>query len=34
MRVRMQRAGALLMIEDNTGCGGAGVTFTGLYRRK
>jgi hypothetical protein len=33
-RVRMQRVGALLMIEDNAGCGGVGVTFTGLYRRK
>jgi hypothetical protein len=33
-RVRMQRVGLLLMVEDNGGCGGAGVTFTGLYRRK
>jgi hypothetical protein len=33
-RVRMQRVGAQLMIEDNAGCGGAGVTFTGLYRRR
>jgi len=33
-RVRMQRVGALLMVEDNDGCGGAGVSFTGLYRRK
>jgi hypothetical protein len=32
-RVRMQRVGALLVVEDNSGCGGAGVTFTGLYRR-
>jgi hypothetical protein len=32
-RVRMQRVGAWLMVEDNSGCGGAGVTFTGLYRR-
>jgi len=32
-RVRMQRVGALLMVEDNDGCGGAGVTFSGLYRR-
>ncbi|RBP17512.1 hypothetical protein DFR50_1023 [Roseiarcus fermentans] len=32
-RVRMQRVGAWLMVEDNGGCGGAGVTFTGLYRR-
>jgi hypothetical protein len=33
-RVRMQRFGALLMVEDNDGCGGVGVTFTGLYQRK
>jgi hypothetical protein len=33
-RVRMQRIGPWLLIEDNGGCGGAGVTFTGLYRRK
>lgn len=33
-RVRMQRIGSLLMVEDNSGCGGAGVTFTGLYQRK
>jgi hypothetical protein len=33
-RVRMQRIGPLLMVEDNNGCGGTGVTFTGLYRRK
>jgi hypothetical protein len=26
------RAG--LMVEDNGGCGGAGVSFTGLYHRK
>ncbi len=32
-RVRMQRIGSYLMVEDNSGCGGAGVTFTGLYRR-
>lgn len=32
-RVRMQRVGPWLMVEDNDGCGGAGVTFTGLYRR-
>jgi hypothetical protein len=32
--VRMQRVGALLLVEDNGGCGGAGVTFTGLYRRR
>jgi hypothetical protein len=33
-RVRMQRIGAWLMVEDNGGCGGAGVSFTGLYHRK
>lgn len=33
-RVRMQRIGQWLMVEDNSGCGGAAVTFTGLYRRK
>ena len=32
-RVRMQRIGPWLLIEDNGVCGGAGVTFTGLYRR-
>jgi hypothetical protein len=33
-RVRMRRIGALLLVEDNSGCGGAGVSFAGLYRRK
>jgi len=33
-RVRMRRIGPWLMIEDNNGCGGAGVSFTGLYHRK
>jgi hypothetical protein len=33
-RVRMQRIGPWLMVEDNDGCGGAGVSFIGLYRRK
>jgi hypothetical protein len=33
-RVRMQRIGEQLLVEDNSGCGGAAVTFTGLYRRK
>jgi len=33
-RVRMQRVGQWLVVEDNLGCGGAGVSFTGLYRRK
>ena len=33
-RVRMHRVGPLLLVEDNGGCGGLGVTFTGLYHRK
>jgi hypothetical protein len=33
-RLRMQRIGASLLVEDNGGCGGAGVTFTGLFRRQ
>ena len=33
-QVRMQRIGPLLLVVDNSGCGGAGVSFTGLYRRK
>jgi hypothetical protein len=33
-RVRMHRIGDLLLVEDNGDCGGAGVTFTGLYHRK
>jgi hypothetical protein len=33
-QVRMQRIGPWLLVVDNAGCGGAGVTFTGLYRRK
>ena len=32
-QVRMQRVGAHLVVEDNGGCGGSMVTFTGLYRR-
>jgi hypothetical protein len=32
--VRMQRIGPWLAVEDNGACGGAMVTFTGLYRRK
>jgi hypothetical protein len=32
--VRMQRVDALLVVEDNGGCGGALVTFTGLYQKK
>ena len=33
-QVRMQRVEALLVVEDNNGCGGVMVTFTGLYRKK
>ncbi len=33
-QVRMQRIGPWLLVEDNDGCGGAGVTFVGFYRRK
>jgi len=33
-RVRMQRVADRLMVEDNGSCGGYGVTFSGLYRRK
>jgi len=33
-RVRMQRVGSWLLVQDNRACGGYGVTFTGLYRRK
>lgn len=33
-QVRMQRIGALLVVEDNGHCGGSAVSFTGLYRRK
>jgi len=33
-QVRMQRIGAWLLVVDNGGCGGAGVSFTELYRRK
>jgi hypothetical protein len=32
--VRMQRFESLLVVEDNGGCGGADVTFTGFYRKK
>ena len=32
-QVRMQRIGPWLAVADNSGCGGAGVSFTGLYRR-
>jgi len=30
----MQRVGPWPLVVDNTDCGGAGVTFTGLYHRK
>ncbi len=33
-QVRMQRIGPWLMVVDNIGCGGIGVSFTGLYRRE
>ena len=33
-RVRMRRVGPWLVVQDNGDCGGAGVSFTGLYRRK
>lgn len=33
-KVRMQRVGPWLLVEDNGGCGGAGVSFLGLYRRR
>ena len=32
--VRMQRVGELLVVEDNGGCGGVMVSFTGFYKRK
>ncbi len=32
-QVRMERIGPWLLVEDNSGCGGAAVTFSGLYRR-
>jgi hypothetical protein len=33
-QVRMQRFGALLVVEDNGYCGGSAVTFTGFYRHE
>jgi hypothetical protein len=33
-RVRMQRIDEYLLVEDNGGCGGSGVTFTGLYHHR
>jgi hypothetical protein len=32
-RVRMQRIGPWLMVQDNGECGGAAVTFSALYHR-
>ena len=31
--VQMQRIGPWLLVGDNGGCGGVGVSFQGLYRR-
>jgi len=33
-RVRMQRIGPYLLVEDNGQCGSGSASFTGLYRRK
>lgn len=33
-RVRMLRRGPYLVVTDNTYCGGANVSFTGIYRRR
>jgi hypothetical protein len=33
-KVRMLRIGPYLLVEDNGGCGGSGVSFTGLYHSK
>ena len=33
-RVRMWRRGPYLLTQDNNGCGGANVSFSGFYRRK
>ncbi|MGI8570135.1 MAG: hypothetical protein ACR2KT_14295 [Methylocella sp.] len=32
-QVRMQLIGALLLVEDNDGCGGIAISFAGFYRR-
>ena len=32
-QVRIQHIGPWLMVADNAGCGGTGVSFAGLYRR-
>ena len=31
--VRMHRAGPYLLVDDDGGCGGMNVTFSGIYRR-
>ncbi len=33
-KVRLQQIGPWLLAVDNAGCGGAGVSFTGLYRAR
>jgi len=33
-KVQCKRVGRYLLVEDNGGCGGAGVSFTWLYHRK
>ncbi len=33
-RVRLQRIGPWLLVVDNSSCGGAGVSFIGLYHRR
>lgn len=33
-RVRLRLLGPYLLAEDNNACGGANVTFTGIYRRR
>jgi len=33
-KVQMKRLGAYLLVKDNNMCGGANVTFTGVYRRQ
>jgi hypothetical protein len=33
-RARLRLFGPYLAIEDNTGCGGMNVTFTGVYTRR
>ncbi len=33
-RVKMQRIGKFLVVSDNLNCGGANVTFNGIYQKK